>query len=105
MTPAEHKAALLRIEELMQHPITREFEELYAKVHDHESRLFPITPPTLPEAMIHRRQQMAWTQKEASVHANMPLSRWQVIEAGATPSFTDARKLHNAGIPAIAILR
>lgn len=62
-------------------------------------------PPSLPEAMLFRRQQMGWTQKEASTHANMPLSRWQVIEAGATPSFTDARKLHNAGIPATVILQ
>jgi HTH-type transcriptional regulator/antitoxin HigA len=100
-----HAEKLKRIEMLMASPDVIELDALTAEVEAYEKEHFPIEPPTLPEAMIFRRQQMGETQREISLRAGMSLNRWKHLESGKNePSLPDARKLYAVGIPAGVIL-
>jgi len=82
-----------------------EFHALAAEIDAFERETYPIPPPTIPEAMTFRREQMLENQREISLRAGMSLNRWKLLESGkCEPSIADARKLHAVGIPASVIL-
>ncbi len=101
-----HEQKLKRIETLMASPDVIELDALTAEVEAYEKEHFPIVdPPTLPEAMRFRRDQMGETQKEISARAGMTLAGWRRLEAGeVSPSITEAKRLYSVGIPAGATL-
>ena len=99
-----HAQKLKRIETLMASPDVIELEALSAEVETFEKEAYPISLPTIPEAMKFRREQMLESQREISLRAGMSLKRWRGLENSSyTPSFMDAKKLCSVGIPANVI--
>ena len=100
-----HIEKLKRIDTLMASPDVIELEALAAEVEAFERVAYPMAPPTIPEAMKFRREQMMENQREISLRAGMSLNRWKHLESGKNePSLNDARKLVSVGIPASVIL-
>ncbi len=100
-----HAEKLARIKTLMESPDVVELDALIAEVDEYEKIHFPIDPPTLPESMKFRRDQMNESQREISLRAGMSLERWQLLEMGMSgPSIDDARRLYAIGIPASVLL-
>jgi antitoxin component HigA of HigAB toxin-antitoxin module len=100
-----HAEKLKRIETLMASPDVIELDALSADVEAFENEAYPISLPTIPEAMRFRREQMGETQKEISNRAGMSLAIWRGLESGDYRlSLKDARKLFAVGIPASVIL-
>lgn len=100
-----HAEKLKRIETLMASPDVLELDALAAEVAAFEKVAYPIPPPTLPDAMKFRREQMGENQREISLRAGMSLIRWRQLESGKNqPSLSDAQKLYAVGIPASVIL-
>jgi len=95
-----HAEKLKRIEALMASPDVIELDALTAEVEAFEKVTYQIEPPTIPEAMKFRREQMKENQREISMRAGMSLNRWKHLESGKNkPSIADARKLYAVGIP------
>lgn len=100
-----HAEKLKRIETLMASPDVIELDALTAEVEAFEKEAYPIPLPTIPEAMLFRREQMGENQREISLRAGMSLNRWKHLESGKNePSLPDARKLYAVGIPASVLL-
>lgn len=100
-----HAEKINRLEDLMRDSIVIEFHALAAEIDAFEREAYPIPPPTIPEAMLFRREQMQENQREISLRAGMSLNRWKHLESGKNePSLPDARKLYAVGIPASVIL-
>ena len=100
-----HAEKIDRLEDLMRDSIVIEFHELAAEIEAYEREKYPIPLPTIPEAMLFRREQMGENQREISLRAGMSLNRWKHLESGKNePSLPDARKLYAVGIPASVIL-
>lgn len=100
-----HAEKLKRIDTLWASPDVIELESLSAEVEAFEKGAYPIPPPTIPEAMKFRREQMGETQCEISLRAGMHYNHWERLESGKNePSLPDARKLYAVGIPASVIL-
>ena len=100
-----HTEKIDRLESLMRDSSVIEFHTLAAEIESFERETYPIQPPTIPEAMTFRREQMGENQREISLRAGMSLNRWKHLESGKNePSLPDARKLYAVGIPASVIL-
>ena len=100
-----HAEKINRLEDLMRDSIVIEFHTLAAEIDAFERETYAIPLPTIPEAMLFRREQMQENQREISLRAGMSLNRWKHLESGKNePSLPDARKLYAVGIPASVIL-
>lgn len=101
----DYEQKLARIDELMTSPDVVELDALSAEVEAFEREAFPIQPPTLPQAMRFRREQMGESQRQIALRAGMSLNRWKHLESGKIePSIADARKLYAIGIPPSVLL-
>ena len=98
-TAEEHRAALARIDELMDAETgtaeAKELEALAILVQDYERRAFPTVPPTPLEAIEFRMEQMGYTQADLARLLNSR-SRASEIMTGSLDrlSLRMIRKLH-----------
>ncbi len=110
-TSADHKAALLRIDELMAaeqgSPEAAELEVLGILVERWERSAFPIDPPSPIDAILFRMEQMGYTQTDLAALLGSR-SRASEIMHGSIKrlSLTMIRRLHGQWhIPAEALIR
>ncbi len=110
-TPRDHKAALARIDELMDAAggtqEAAELEVLAILVERYEREAFPIDPPTALDAILFRMEQAGYRQADlARVLGSR--SRASEIMHGSIKrlSLTQIRRLHEAwNIPAEVLIR
>lgn len=110
-TPEDHKAALARIDELMDAeegtPEVAELEVLAILVERYEQDAFPIDPPSALDAIQFRMEQAGYEQRDlAKVLGSR--SRASEIMHGSVKrlSLTQIRRLHQAWkIPADVLIR
>jgi HTH-type transcriptional regulator/antitoxin HigA len=110
-TPEDHKAALARIDELMDSeegtPEVAELEVLAILVERYERDAFPIDPPSVLDAIQFRMEQAGYRQADlARVLGSR--SRASEIMHGSVKrlSLTQIRRLHDAWkIPADVLIR
>jgi len=110
-TPEDHKAALARIDELMDAeagtPEVTELEVLAILAERYEREAFPIDPPSALDAIQFRMEQAGYQQADlARVLGSR--SRASEIMHGSVKrlSLTQIRRLHDAWkIPADALIR
>lgn len=110
-TPDDHKAALARIDDLMDaeenSPEATELEVLAILVERYEREAFPIDPPTVLDAIQFRMEQAGYRQADlAQVLGSR--SRASEIMRGSVKrlSLTQIRRLHDAWkIPADVLIR
>ena len=110
-TPDDHKAALARIDDLMDAevdtPELAELEVLAILVERYEREAFPIDPPTVLDAIQFRMEQAGYRQVDlARVLGSR--SRASEIMHGSVKrlSLTQIRRLHDAWkIPADVLIR
>jgi HTH-type transcriptional regulator/antitoxin HigA len=110
-TPEDHKAALARIDELMEAedgtPEAAELEVLAILVQRYEQDAFPIDPPSALDAILFRMEQAGYQQRDlAKVLGSR--SRASEIMHGSVKrlSVTQIRRLHETWkIPADILIR
>jgi HTH-type transcriptional regulator / antitoxin HigA len=110
-TPEDHKAALARIDELMDAgagtPAVAELEVLAILVERYEQEAFPIDPPSAFDAIQFRMEQAGYRQADLA-HVLGSRSRASEIMRGSAKrlSLTQIRRLHEAWkIPADVLIR
>jgi HTH-type transcriptional regulator/antitoxin HigA len=112
-TPKDHKAALARIDQLMDvvdeagSPEAIELEVLSILVERYEREAFPIDPPSPIDAILFRMEQMGYSQTDL---ANLLGSRSRASEimtgSAKRLSLSTIRRLHDHWhIPADVLIR
>jgi len=109
-TEAEYRAALARVEELMDaEPGTPEGEELNLLgllVEQYEDETFPIGLPDPIEAIRFRMEQAGLQQKDLVPYIGSPSKVSEVLSGKRRLSLAMIRRLHKGlGIPAEVLLR
>jgi len=110
-TPGDHKAALARIDALMDAgegtPEASELEVLAILVERYEQEVFPIDPPSALDAILFRMEQAGYQQRDLAKLLGSR-SRASEIMSGSVKrlSLTQIRRLHEAWrIPADILIR
>lgn len=110
-TPRQHRAALRRIDRLMEarpgSPAAAELEVLAILVERYEREAFPIDPPSPADAIRFRMEQMGYSQADLARLLNSR-SRASEILTGKAKSLPlrAIRRLHEEWhIPADALIR
>ncbi len=110
-TPADHAAALARIDELMDAgegtPAAAELEVLAILVERYEQEAFPIDPPSALDAILFRMEQAGYQQRDLAKLLGSRSRASEIMNGTAKRlSVTQIRRLHEAWkIPADVLIR
>ncbi|ACJ00213.1 helix-turn-helix domain-containing protein [Rhodospirillum centenum] len=110
-TPEDHKAALARIDDLMDAaegtPEVAELEVLSILVERYERDAFPIDPPSALDAIQFRMEQAGYEQRDLAKVLGSRSRASEIVHGSIQRlSLTQIRRLHQAWkIPADALIR
>ncbi|MFC7332518.1 helix-turn-helix domain-containing protein [Rhodocista pekingensis] len=110
-TPEDHKAALARIDDLMDAeegtPEVAELEVLSILVEQYEREAFPIDPPSALDAIRFRMEQAGYEQRDLAKVLGSRSRASEIVHGSIQRlSLTQIRRLHQAWkIPADALIR